>query len=890
LHFDNAVDPDTKNDVKILEYDESVVMFLKEAISSKDDQYDLNIDGLLRSCCKIDEKGLKNTNVYESWNLVETDPEIVDSLYSGSDIVHDANRSPRLYLTIKIDDHEQPSHLHRGVAIPLLSPSVTIRPLQSIVISIMDAEIQSTSQFGSHQTQSEENCDDRIQILRQAFWKRQLVGKVIAFADQWTSRIRLVGDIDEETDGPKDIVYAVVESCTPSTETVRSPMRSPMSSPMRSPMRSKTVRDRKGPPPLPENFFMILPSTYLTIRPAPSRESLQPAVDFDGGKNPASKIIHQPTAVVPLLMETISCIRSRSIGNSDVPRTFLLSGPPGVGKSFSVSWVANTCPDIVVHSIRGSELLHVKSSRRNSPAQALDLEFKKMVERIFLKEQKNKDASAVVGLFFLDECDALVSISSVAAMLATLLDRVSSTTTMSFSQDDLEHYWKRIIVVGATNRIDSIPSYLRRAGRFDCELPMSPPSVEERAKLLHSLLRDLQSPDSSKGTTRDLETDCKLPHIDEIQELAELCVGYVAADLSALVRKAWLLSLRENNGDGDKTVTISHLQTARDFVGASALRDAALALPPKITWDDIAGDPGGAKTALRQTIEWPRLKAREFSILGLQPCRGILLHGPPGCAKTTLARAAAGSSGVAFLSLSPAQVYASSYVGEAERVIRQAFHLARSTAPCILFFDEIDSIFGGGNSNGNDSSGLGGNGRGSSAESRVLSTFLNEMDGVDIAGAGKDGVLVLGATNRPWTLDPALLRPGRLGDKIIFLPPPDNEARRSIFVKQFKANERVDPSEKDDEMSWNLDLRILVELSAGMTGAEIVGACQEAKIHWMREIVLNTQPARAHDLNKLKFQPQDCVVDALTNVKPMLSDPEALKEFRVFENREKKKV
>jgi SpoVK/Ycf46/Vps4 family AAA+-type ATPase len=222
-------------------------------------------------------------------------------------------------------------------------------------------------------------------------------------------------------------------------------------------------------------------------------------------------------------------------------------------------------------------------------------------------------------------------------------------------------------------------------------------------------------------------------------------------------------------------------------------------------------------------------------------------------------------------------------------VIRQAFHLARSTAPCILFFDEIDSIFGGGGSGaGNDSGGLGGSGRGSSAEARVLSTFLNEMDGVDIAGAGKDGVLVLGATNRPWTLDPALLRPGRLGDKIIFLPPPDKEARRSIFERQFGNVASVNNNETNDEMCWDLDFSILVELSEQMTGAEIVGACQDAKIQWMRESILNYEPLGGDGKNEDELREQDCIVNALMSIKPLLSNPEALEEFQVFENRDKK--
>ncbi len=774
-----------------------------------------NIDGLLRSSLQED-KGIES--LYRPWILGDTNHLSAD-------------QSQRLCLAIQT---KESSVRHKGIAIPLVSPSITILPLQSMVISIV----------GLKGDTNNSNVNERLSILKQAFWKRQLVGKVVTFEDQWTSRIRLTGDENRSDDekSAKGGVYAVMESCTPLRLAT-----------MVSTHVSHEEKDN-GELSLPKNFFMVLPSTYITIQPA-SRQ--QVAADTKR----SSKSATPPTPAASLLRDTLDCILSKGADDGNVPRTFLLSGPPGVGKTFSVSWAANVHKDTVLCSIRGSELLQGSGSA----ARSLELEFLKVVEAISMRSKRNNNnESAVAGLVFLDECDALVSVESIAAMLADLLDRVSTNE---------DYRWKRIVVVGATNRIDSIPSFLRRAGRFDRELPMSPPSAETRAKLLSSLLINLQA---NQNANEEKISEFALPLEEEIREIAELCVGYVAADLSALVRKAWLLCLQEKNDNIG--ITINHLEQARSIVGASALRDAALAAPPKITWDDIAGDPGGAKTALRQAIEWPRLKAREFAMLGLQPCRGILLHGPPGCAKTTLARAAAGSSGVAFLSLSPAQVYASSYVGEAERVVRQSFHLARATTPCILFFDEIDSIFGDGSST--DGGSLGGGGRGSSAEARVLSTFLNEMDGVDIAETGKDGVLVLGATNRPWTLDPALLRPGRLGDKIIFLPPPDEEARRSIFEKQFHLS-----SANNDEKNWDLDVSILAELSEGMTGAEIVGACQEAKIQWMREAVLKLEPAKEGG-----FQQQDCIVNALMSIKPLLSNPEALEEFHVFESRDKKKI
>ena len=208
--------------------------------------------------------------------------------------------------------------------------------------------------------------------------------------------------------------------------------------------------------------------------------------------------------------------------------------------------------------------------------------------------------------------------------------------------------------------------------------------------------------------------------------------------------------------------------------------------------------------------------------------------------KTTLARAAAGSANVAFLSLSPADVYSSSFVGEAESVVRRAFNLARSAAPCVLFFDEIDAIIG-----GDDESSGHGMGRGSSAEARVLSTFLNEMDGVD--GSVEDGVLVLGATNRPGTLDRALMRPGRF-DRVIFVPPPDECGRREIlrmecskWYDSFVAS--VDNAHKDAyhslEQYFNLRYLAADDITGLMTGAELVGACRETAVNVMRTLLLS---------------------------------------------------
>lgn len=247
---------------------------------------------------------------------------------------------------------------------------------------------------------------------------------------------------------------------------------------------------------------------------------------------------------------------------------------------------------------------------------------------------------------------------------------------------------------------------------------------------------------------------------------------------------------------------------------------------------------------------------------------GILLHGPPGCAKTTLARAAAGASGIAFFSLSPADVYASSYVGEAEAVVRRVFTLARSTAPCILFFDEIDSILG-----CTEGGGHGMRRSATTAEARVLSTFLNEMDGVD--ASQEDGVLVLGATNRPSTLDAALLRPGRF-DSIIYVPPPDEEGRRSMLEMQ--CHRWNCQTQKSENIKPFVDVDFLASdaVTGNMTGAEILGACREAAMRALRE----TLETDSQDIPHMK---QVYLEESIRNVKPLLSNKHVLEEYTRFE-------
>lgn len=272
------------------------------------------------------------------------------------------------------------------------------------------------------------------------------------------------------------------------------------------------------------------------------------------------------------------------------------------------------------------------------------------------------------------------------------------------------------------------------------------------------------------------------------------------------------------------------------------------------------------QTALVQAIEWPRTKRKEFRCLGLDPPRGILLYGPPGCAKTTLARAAAGSENIAFLSLSPADVFASSYVGEAEAIVRRAFATARAAAPCILFFDEIDSIMG--SENGGGIHQMNRTGGGASPESRVLSTFLNETDG--LTSTGYDNVLVIGATNRPCTLDAAVLRPGRF-DKVIYVPPPDFEGRVAIIARQL-----LQISGEEDCLAFDVHRLAGDEISGKLTGAEIEGAIRQFVMqHLLESLVPDSIPTRKMKTENLEH--------FLRAVRPLLSTPGILEEFNTFE-------
>lgn len=467
------------------------------------------------------------------------------------------------------------------------------------------------------------------------------------------------------------------------------------------------------------------------------------------------------------------------------PRTLLLSGPPGVGKTRAVGYVAeeqNIPLQVVVPGPNSCE--RVAAAFKTA--------------QLVVKGKSSKRAAIVL----IDEIDDICPSPSshvsppplpspTVALLAALLDTPSTTRRDS---NLVGNVGVDIFVIATTNRPAAVHSALRRAGRLDRHVVLAPPSAETRLACLKSLV-----PNVNDGALR---------------AAADAAVGFVVADLSAVVTAA------KTHEEATGTLVEDGLLAAVRTTTPSILRTSLAPRVPYTSWNDIAGATI-AKRRLMATVEWPLRHANTCARLGVAPPRGVLLHGPPGCAKTSLVRAAASAARVPFLRLTAADIY-SAFIGDSERIVREAFATARAAAPCILFLDELDAVAARRDAAVSVADG-------NRVQARVLAALLTEMDGVTPA----TGVLVSAATNRIDLIDDALLRPGRFDD-IIHIDLPNSQERRDILHHYSKSL----PLHPD----VNIDL--LAAQTQGRSGADLKGICTEAALAAMREHIIGEDESK----------------------------------------------
>jgi transitional endoplasmic reticulum ATPase len=466
------------------------------------------------------------------------------------------------------------------------------------------------------------------------------------------------------------------------------------------------------------------------------------------------------------------------------PKGVLLYGPPGSGKTMIARAVANET-GAFFFLINGPEIM----SKMAGEAEA-------NLRRAFEEAEKNSPA-----IIFIDEIDSIAPKREktggevekrVVSQLLTLMDGVKGRG--------------QCVVIGATNRPNTIDPALRRFGRFDREIDIGVPDEVGRIEIL-------------KIHTKNM----KLNEDVDIADLAKNTHGFVGADLAQLCAESAMNCIREKMDLIDleaetidaavldaMAVTQDHFKAALGQVNPSSLRETVVEVP-NVTWDDIGG-LDEVKRDLQEMILYPIDHPDKFEKFGMKPGKGVLFYGPPGCGKTLMAKAIANECSANFISIKGPELL-TMWFGESEANVRDVFDKARQAAPCVLFFDELDSI---GTARG------GGAGDAGGAGDRVMNQLLTEMDGV----GAKKNLFIIGATNRPEILDEALLRPGRL-DQLIYIPLPDKLSRISIL----KALSRKSPIAK------NVYMDFIADLTDGFSGADLTELFQRSAKAAVREAI-----------------------------------------------------
>ncbi|MEK6856748.1 MAG: CDC48 family AAA ATPase, partial [Nanoarchaeota archaeon] len=500
------------------------------------------------------------------------------------------------------------------------------------------------------------------------------------------------------------------------------------------------------------------------------------------------------------------------------PAGVLLHGPPGCGKTLLAKAVANES-DAHFILVNGPEIMNKYYG-----------ESEKRIRQLF--EDAEKNAPSII---FIDEIDAIAPKREevhgelerrVVAQLLTMMDGLKNRG--------------KVVVIAATNRPNAIDPALRRPGRFDREISISVPNKKGRLNILKIHTRNMP-----------MTEDVKL------EKLADITHGFVGADVSALAKEAAMNVLRrllpeiklQEKEPISKEVLEKLIVTKEDFeealkiVRPSAMREILVEIP-NVKWNRVGGLES-TKQELKEAVEWPLKYQNAFKNLGIEPPRGILLYGPPGCGKTLLAKAVANESQANFILVKGPELL-NKFVGESEKGVRKVFEKARQLTPAIVFFDEIDSLVP--RRGGYDNSGV---------TERVVNTLLSEMDGLEEL---KD-VIVMAATNRPDMLDPALLRPGRF-DRMILVSVPDEKSRLEIF----------NINTKDMPLATDVDLVKLAKEAKLYTGADIENVCKEAGILALRENL------KAREVTMKHFE------DALKKTRASVTE-EDLEAYKLIEER-----
>jgi len=480
----------------------------------------------------------------------------------------------------------------------------------------------------------------------------------------------------------------------------------------------------------------------------------------------------------------------------EAPKGVLLHGPPGTGKTLLAKAVAHET-NANFYTIGGPEIMSKYYG-----------ESEERLREIF----KNAEEKAP-AIIFIDEIDSIApkreEVSGeverrVVAQLLSLMDGMSSRG--------------KVVVIGATNRVNAIDPALRRPGRFDREIEIGVPDREGRLEILQIHTRGMP-----------LEKDV------DLSVIANMSHGFVGADLQAVAKEAAIRALRRILPEIDLTtenipsdilkkivVTMDDFLSVIKEIEPSALREVFVEVP-NVNWTDIGG-LAEVKQELQEAVEWPLKYQGLFVHSDAVPPKGILLYGPPGTGKTLIAKAAAHESEANFISIKGPELL-SKWVGESEKGVREVFRKARQAAPCIVFFDEIDAIAPARGALGSDSH----------VTERVISQLLTELDGLEVL----TNVIIIGASNRPDIIDAALLRPGRF-DRLLYVPPPSKESRIQIF--------KIHTSKKP--LADDVDIVSLANQTEGYTGADIAALASAAVMLALREHVAKYKDPKQADLAK----------------------------------------